>query len=67
VARREVLVFIALEIHRFDDVRLTKGKQLVFPRLNTKEPSLGIMMPMVGKDVCITVNRYHGRDTLDSV
>jgi cytochrome P450 len=56
VARREVLVFIALALHQFDDIRLTQGEQSVFPRLDTKKPSLGIMMPMAGEDVRVTVN-----------
>jgi cytochrome P450 len=38
VARREVLVFIALAVCRFDDISLAGGEQPVFPRLDKKKP-----------------------------
>lgn len=56
VARREVLVFIALAISRFD-ISLDPGWNANFPQLDTKKPSLGMMMPVKGNDVRIRISR----------
>lgn len=58
VAKREVMVFIALAMSRFDDIMLAKNEHSAFPKLDTKTPSLGIMMPMVGEDVQVVVRRH---------
>lgn len=57
VAKREVLVFIALALCRFDGISMASNEGQKFPKLDTKTPSLGIMMPMAGEDVQITVRK----------
>lgn len=56
VARREVLVFIAMAISRFD-LELDPEHVANFPVLDTKKPSLGMMMPVAGQDVRIRISR----------
>ncbi|KAK0516257.1 hypothetical protein JMJ35_000860 [Cladonia borealis] len=58
VARREVMVFIALAMSRFDDIMLAENELFAFPKLDTKTPSLGIMMPMIGEDVQVVVRKH---------
>ena len=60
VARREVLVFIALAMYRFD-IKLAGMEGLAFPKLDTKKPSLGIMMPRAGEDVQVIIERAGAR------
>ena len=57
VAKREVLVFVALALNRFDDISLAAKTQSTFPKLDTKKPSLGIMTPLTGEDVQLIVRR----------
>ena len=57
VAKREVMVFIALAMSQFDDIRLAEKEQSAFPKLDTRTPSLGIMMPMAGEDVQVLVRK----------
>lgn len=57
VAKREVLVFIALALCRFDSISLASNEETEFPKLDTKKPSLGIMMPIAGDDVQVLVRR----------
>lgn len=56
VARREVLVFIAFAMSRFE-LRLDLENDAVFPKLDTKKPSLGMMMPVAGQDVRVRVSK----------
>lgn len=56
VARWEVLTFIALAMSRFH-LSLQDANQAVFPQLDTKKPSLGIMMPLAGQDVRMSVKK----------
>ena len=58
-ARREACGFVALVLHRFD-IRLhhhtaAQGRQR-FPRLNNK-PNLGIIAPVQGDDVVVSIRR----------
>ena len=59
VAKREVMVFIALAMSRFD-IGLAEKEQSAFPKLDTRTPSLGIMMPMAGEDVQVVVRKRGG-------
>ena len=58
VAKREVMAFIALAMSRFDDIMLAENEHFAFPKLDTKTPSLGIMMPMIGEDVQVVVRKH---------
>ncbi|KAL9122048.1 MAG: hypothetical protein Q9187_001395 [Circinaria calcarea] len=54
LARREVLVFVADLIHRFDVVLApTPGQR--FPRKDTKKIALALMDPILGDDVLVNV------------
>lgn len=57
VAQREVLVFIALTMFRFKSISLAEQAQQAFPELDTKKPCLGIMTPVAGQDVQITMQK----------
>ena len=58
LARRQVLAFAALALHQFD-LALENPKQ-AFPRLDEKKATLGVMDPMVGDDVLISLKpRIH--------
>ena len=59
VARREVLGFISLVLSRFR-ITLAGAGKAVFPKLDTKTPSLGIMMPVAGEDVQLIVRQLKG-------
>jgi cytochrome P450 len=64
IAQREILIFIALALHRFD-LSLTVAKQGLgtrergsvprFPRIDSKKLCLGIQEPMKGEDVIVNV------------
>jgi cytochrome P450 len=60
VAKREVLTFVALVIHRYtialvaEDSGLPKG---TFPRADVKKPTLGVLPPLQGADVYVEVSR----------
>lgn len=53
LARKEILTFIGVALSRFDIYKAEKSS--VFPRLELKKPCLGIMAPVKGDDVEITV------------
>ncbi len=58
LARRQVLTFAALALHQFDPA-LENPKQ-AFPRLDEKKATLGVMDPMVGDDVLVSLKpRIH--------
>ena len=59
VAKREVMVFIALAMSQFD-IRLAEKERSKFPKLDTRTPSLGVMMPMTGEDVQVVVRKRGG-------
>lgn len=63
LARREVITFVALILYRFD-IDLTKGEiasasksKPRFPRLDEGKPCLGIMGPVNGEDVFVTIKQ----------
>ena len=55
LAQREVLVFIALSMFRFESLNLAAEGQQAFPVLDTKKPCLGIMTPVAGQDVEVVI------------
>ncbi len=55
IARREVYAFVALVLKRFD-VAVQDSKRH-FPRLDETTPSLGVMGPISGDDVMLTIRR----------
>ena len=57
VARQEVYMFVAVISRRFDIELAPKkgGLGQVFPALDRKKPSLGVMGPVSGDDVLVTV------------
>lgn len=64
LAKREVMTFVALLIHRFDitlagtpalPASEDKTAKPAFPRLEKQKPCLGIMGPAKGHDVCLRV------------
>ncbi|KAL8998630.1 MAG: hypothetical protein Q9169_002381 [Polycauliona sp. 2 TL-2023] len=57
VAQREVLIFVALVMCRFNNITLASAQTQAFPKLDTKKPCLGIMTPVPGQDVHIMVHR----------
>ena len=59
------MVFIALVMSRFD-IRLAEKEQATFPKLDTRTPSLGVMMPMAGEDVQVVV-RKRGPDLMEEM
>lgn len=62
LARREVYMFVAVVLFRFD-IRLApggnEGKQK-FPKLDESIPSGGVLMPVPGDDVVVEVRRAGG-------
>lgn len=54
LARREVLVFVAMVLRRFD-LELKDGLQAVFPRLDDSVTIGGVMVPKPGDDVLLRV------------
>lgn len=65
LARREVITFIALFLHRFE-VSLTKfdktskigsAERIPFPKIEEMKPCLGIMGPAEGEDIEVYVRR----------
>lgn len=63
LARREVITFVALILYRFDidlaniQVASVSKFQPSFPRLEEGKPCLGIMGPVNGDDVLVTVKQ----------
>lgn len=57
VARAEIYTFITLVLHRFDAALSpgAGGGEQAFPALDRKKPSLGVMGPIKGQDVLVTV------------
>ena len=64
LAKREVMTFVALLLHRFDislaanpalPASKDKTTKPAFPRLEEQKPCLGIMGPAKGHDVCLRV------------
>jgi cytochrome P450 len=53
LAQKEVLTFIGLVLSRFDIFKA--DRTLTFPRLELKKPCLGVMAPVKGDDVTVTV------------
>lgn len=69
VARSEIYIFIALVLHRFD-VRLAPaegGGEQAFPVLDRKKPSLGVMGPVKGHDVLVSVKLRTGAGTMENI
>lgn len=56
IARQEVVVFIALLLEKFD-VKAVEGQK--FPRLDEGKPTTGLMSPMDGEDLLISL-RWKG-------
>ena len=57
IARQEVYTFVSLALQRFD-IALAPAeisREQVFPRLERKKPSLGVMGAVKGHDVLLTV------------
>lgn len=58
IARQEVLAFIAYVLRRFE-LKLANTEQGTspqkFPRLGAKKPSLGVMGPMLGDDLVVSI------------
>lgn len=65
VARSEIYTFIALVLHRFDVALppVAGGGEQAFPVLDRKKPSLGVMGPIKGQDVLVTVKPRTAVDT----
>ncbi|KAH8654972.1 cytochrome P450 [Tricladium varicosporioides] len=58
LAQKEVLTFVALAVSRFDVQKAKElGEKNAFPRLEVKKPCLGIMAPVKGDDVRVTVRQ----------
>lgn len=60
VAKREVLTFVALTLHRFEiDVAggITGEIQQTFPKCDLTKPSLGVLPPVAGQDLRVTVKK----------
>ena len=60
VAKREVLTFVALAIHRFEiDVvgGITGKTQQTFPKSDIKKPCLGVIPPVAGEDLQVSIKR----------
>jgi cytochrome P450 len=62
VARQEVYMFVAVVLRRFDIGLAPKngGGEQVFPVLDRKKPSLGVMGPVNGDDVLVSVRPRDG-------
>ena len=62
VARREVITFVAMAIHKYD-IKLAGcggGNKQSFPRCDLKKPSLGVLPPARGEDVEVVIGeRIH--------
>lgn len=58
VAKREVLTFVALALHRYDfklaGTQASKS-QGSFPKVDEKKPCLGVLPPLVGNDVHVVI------------
>ena len=64
LARQEIYTFVALVLRRFE-VSLVQGeggKRQVFPELERKKPSLGVMGSAEGYDVVVSVRPQGGLD-----
>ena len=61
LAQREVYVFVALFVMRFDVMiageGVGKGFESAFPKIEEMKPCLGIMGPAEGEDVKVVVQR----------
>ncbi len=60
VAKREVLTFVALAIHRYEfDVvgGISGDTSQAFPRCDVKKPCLGVLPPIAGEDLQVVVKR----------
>jgi cytochrome P450 len=53
LAQKEVLTFIGVALSRFDIFKADRTS--TFPRLELKKPCLGVMAPVKGDDVVVTV------------
>ncbi|KAL8940113.1 MAG: hypothetical protein Q9216_002994 [Gyalolechia sp. 2 TL-2023] len=53
IARREVLAFVALVLHRYD-IELADQSQAL-PRLDEQKPTLGVIGPMKGDDTTVQI------------
>lgn len=63
VARRELLTFAALMVHRYDIevAPLHSGMaQARFPRCDVKKPSLGVLPPLAGDDMILILRKRCG-------
>lgn len=60
VAKREVLTFVALALHRYD-IEVSAGAPSqapqAFPRCDVKKPCLGVLPPVAGDDLNVVVWR----------
>lgn len=59
IARQEVIVFVAYVLKRFDVELLEPGKTLStgFPRVEEMKPCLGVMGPVEGDDLKVTITQ----------
>ena len=56
IARQEVVVFIAIVLNRFRVKRVSEG---AIPNLEEMKPCLGVMGPVEGGDVIVSVEQRH--------
>jgi cytochrome P450 len=60
IAKREVLTFVALAIHRYNIALIAEESGMpmgTFPRADIKKPTLGVLPPIDGADVFVMVSR----------
>ena len=55
IAKREVLAFVAVALHRYD-VRLV-DPSAALPRLDDKKPTLGVIGPVKGDETTVVVRQ----------
>lgn len=55
IAKREVLAFVAVVLHRYD-IEL-KDSSTVLPRLDDKKPTLGVIGPVKGDETIVLVKQ----------
>ena len=60
LAKSEVLTFVALSLNRFNITISDKdGRQQEMPRLETRKPSLGVLAPITGDDIMLSLCPRH--------
>jgi cytochrome P450 len=60
IAKREVLTFVALAIHRYNIALIAEESGMpmgTFPRADIKKPTLGVLPPIDAADVFVMVSR----------